>query len=62
MILSHLENMKESDSFEKISSLKTSSVLKWCVVGPLVAGNHSEKSIELGRRFGECLGSKFSVL
>ena len=49
----------QEDSFEKISSLKTSSVLKWCVVGPLIAGGYSEKSIELGRRFGESLGLSF---
>ena len=49
----------ESDSFERISSLKTSSVLKWCVVGPLLAGNKSKKSIDLGRHFGECLGRSF---
>jgi geranylgeranyl pyrophosphate synthase len=49
----------KEDSFERISLLKTSSVLKWCVVAPLIATKQSRELIELGEEFGNNLGLSF---
>lgn len=49
-------------SFEDISILKTSSVLKWCVVGPMHFVGLEGDVVEEGARFGESLGVGFQLI
>jgi len=52
----------ESDSFEKISLLKTCSVMSWCSVAPLMLSEKDERTIGHAREFGKHLGLAFQYI
>ena len=47
--------------FHRISLNKTSSVLEWCSVSPMIYKGHGQKLISLARSFGRNLGLSFQL-
>ena len=50
------------DNLKEVSLLKTSSIIKWCLIAPMLYKNYSGEILELANSFGEKFGLAFQYI